>query len=99
MKAKREMVPKAMRAVWDADPQVVDLTRVEGDDTRVLDLTPNEGADSAAGPGSAPVGKAPLRHFQLVGYVLVLLDVICLATSLLVAHILRFGSIPEWDYL
>ena len=101
MKVKRGMRSQnAVRTVWDGeDPHVIDLTGAEEDDARVLDLTPHERVDSAAAPGSAPVGKGALRHFKLVGYVLVLLDVTCLATGLLAAHLLRFGTIPEGDYL
>jgi exopolysaccharide biosynthesis polyprenyl glycosylphosphotransferase len=103
METKREMpshVPDDVRLPFDTqEPHVIDLTGLEEDDARVLDLTRYDWADSAAPPGSTPVGKAALRHFKIVGYVLVLLDVICLATGLLAAHLLRFGVAPEVDYL
>jgi exopolysaccharide biosynthesis polyprenyl glycosylphosphotransferase len=71
------------------DRGAVDLTSViDGADGRVVD-----------GTAGLTVGTSALRHYRLVGFLLMPVDVLCLVVALLVAHELRFGSIPEWEYL
>lgn len=71
------------------DRGAVDLTSViEGADGRIVD-----------GTTGLRVGTSALRRYRLVGFLLVPVDVLCLVVALLVAHELRFGSIPEWEYL
>jgi len=71
------------------DRSSVDLARViDGADGRIVD-----------GTAGLEVGTSALRRYRLVGFLLVPVDVLCLAVALLVAHALRFGFIPEWEYL
>jgi exopolysaccharide biosynthesis polyprenyl glycosylphosphotransferase len=71
------------------DRSSVDLARViDGADGRIVD-----------GTAGLEVGTSALRRYRLVGFLLMPIDVICLAVALLVAHTLRFGFLPEWDYM
>jgi exopolysaccharide biosynthesis polyprenyl glycosylphosphotransferase len=88
----------------EAPADVPDETRVilDGQDPSVVDLT------ETIGPIGAPamesdwafnLGTSALRRYRLVGFTLVLIDVVCVAVALLVAHALRFGILPEPDYM
>jgi exopolysaccharide biosynthesis polyprenyl glycosylphosphotransferase len=76
--------------------------RSETDADRLIDLTIAEGDIEYAiadRPPIVPTGISAARHFRLISFVLVLIDVLCLTTALLAAHALRFGSLPASDYL
>jgi exopolysaccharide biosynthesis polyprenyl glycosylphosphotransferase len=45
------------------------------------------------------VGTNTLARYRSLGFLLLPLDVLCLTVALLVAHALRFGVVPEWEYL
>jgi exopolysaccharide biosynthesis polyprenyl glycosylphosphotransferase len=45
------------------------------------------------------VGTNTLARYRFLGFLLLPLDVLCLTVALLVAHALRFGVAPEWEYL
>ncbi len=82
-------VPREFVVVPDVDDRgAVDLSSVvEGVDGRILDFA------------GLRVGTSALRRYRLVGLFLIPLDILCLATALLVAHALRFDSLPDWEYL
>ena len=73
--------------VEDGGP--VDLTSVlDGVDGQVID-----------GTAGLTVGTSALRRYRLVGTLLVPIDILCLTIALLVAHALRFGFLPDFDYM
>jgi exopolysaccharide biosynthesis polyprenyl glycosylphosphotransferase len=68
---------------------------------RVVDLTAiNDAAEDVVidRPPIVQTGRTALRRYQLIGYALALIDVLCLTTALLAAHALRFGALPSRDY-
>jgi exopolysaccharide biosynthesis polyprenyl glycosylphosphotransferase len=71
------------------DSRVVDLTKV-------IDGVHRPNVEGTAG---LKVGTSALRRYRLVAFGLVVIDVLCVAMALLVAHVLRFGSLPGQDYL
>ena len=74
----------------------------EADDEGPVDLTSVlDGVDGLVIDGTAglTVGTSALRRYRLVGVLLVPIDIACLTIALLVAHALRFGYVPELDYL
>ena len=73
----------------DAEDRVVDLTAAEHElETEVLDKPP-----------IVPPGISALRHYELISLALVLIDILCITVALLAAHALRFGFLPDRDYL
>jgi len=71
------------------ESRLVDLTKVvEGMHGPIVD-----------GIGGLKVGTSALRQYRLIGFVLALIDVLCVAVALLVAHALRFGFLPGRDYM
>ena len=71
------------------DRGAVDLTTViDGVDGRIVD-----------GVVGLRVGTNTLRRYRLIGFLLIPLDILCLAIALLVAYLIRFDSIPDWEYL
>jgi exopolysaccharide biosynthesis polyprenyl glycosylphosphotransferase len=44
-------------------------------------------------------GKGTLRRYRRIGVVLAVVDFLCLGVALLAAHLLRFGSFPQQEYL
>ncbi len=88
----------------DVAGEVSNEVRVIGDveESRVIDLTDVidvTDAVIATGTPGAAVGKGALRHYRLIGFVLALIDVLCLAAALLAAHMLRFGFLPDRNYM
>ncbi len=87
----------------DATADLNDITVLQDvEDARVLDLTSViDEAHRPAGNGSARFkgGKNSLRRYQLVVFVLVAIDALCLAVALLGSYGLRFRAIPDTTYL
>lgn len=88
------------KAPAEAPDDYVRVILEEGDP--VLDLT------GTAGPSEIPVaardetptlGTSVLRRYRLVSFALVVIDAVCVAAALLVAHGLRFGDLPASDYM
>jgi exopolysaccharide biosynthesis polyprenyl glycosylphosphotransferase len=76
------------RGIRDAD-RVIDLTSAEdADETLVVDRPP-----------LVQTGINAFRHYRLIGFALIVIDILCLTTALLAAHALRFGSPPDGDYV
>ncbi len=83
-------VPDEILVIPDEeDPRVIDLTEsIDPIDVPVVE-------DST----KLDVGTRALRRYRSVGYVLVLIDALCLSAALFAAHALRFGSLPAGDYM
>ena len=82
--------------------EVSNEVRADGDAERIVDLTDEGCAPEAPvtqGPPSVPAGTSARRHHRLIGGILILTDALALALALLAAHTLRFGSLPDRDYL
>jgi exopolysaccharide biosynthesis polyprenyl glycosylphosphotransferase len=89
----RQTVPKISDDVLvlpDADADsAVDLTGV---------VVPPDGMP-VDGSVELTVGTNTLARYRFLGFLLLPLDVLCLTVALLVAHALRFGVAPDWEYL
>jgi len=64
--------------------------------TTVIDGADGQTVDSTAGLN---VRTGALRHYRLIGALLIVLDLLCLTLALLAAHALRFHLIPDPDYV
>ena len=69
---------------------------VDGEQPSVIDLTRYEAEVSAA--PSATARASAVRHYERVGIALVVIDVLCLAIALFVAHSIRFDGWPDRTY-
>ncbi len=65
----------------------------------IIDLTRDATESLTDVAGAVGRKGGALRHFRVVGFVLVLIDVLCLASALLAAHLVRFGSPPDGEYV
>jgi exopolysaccharide biosynthesis polyprenyl glycosylphosphotransferase len=87
----------------DAAVDFKDITVLQDvEDARVVDLTNViDEAHAPAGNGSIRFkgGENYLRRYQLVVFVLVAVDALCLAVALLGSYGLRFGGVPDTTYL
>src|SRR5918994_1348261 len=82
----RSRAPRDLVMIPDVEDQgAIDLTTViDGADGQTVDTT-----------AGLNVRTGALRHYRLIGALLIVLDLLCLTLALLAAHALRFDLITD----